>query len=81
MLAKIEKVFNIKTNKIESRSCYSFEKDIRDLVSCVADPILFKVSREKEYAPIISKSDKYCLPMALNYFSQRLRIELDVELS
>lgn len=78
VIAKPEKVFNITTNRSEQRACYSFEKDIRDLISCVAEPILFKVAREEQYAPICSKSDKYCLPMALNYFGQRLRRELEI---
>lgn len=45
VLAKTEQVYNINTWKLELRSCYSFEKDIRDFLGCVNDPMLFKVDR------------------------------------
>jgi hypothetical protein len=47
--------------KSEQRQCYSFEKDIRDVISCVKDPILYKVSRENDYAPVTTKTKGYAL--------------------
>jgi hypothetical protein len=81
VVAKSERVYNTQTWKIEQRSCYSFEKDIRDFLSCIKDPILYKVERGREYAPVCSKNDSYCFPMAVGHFSQRLRAELESELS
>ena len=45
---------------------------MRDVISCVDDPILYKVNRTKEYAPIITKSSSYSLYEALNYYRPKL---------
>lgn len=37
--------------------------------------MLYKVSRTKEYAPIYSKNERYCLAIALNFFGGRLKEE------
>ena len=68
VLSKVERVHNIKMWKTEKRLCYSFEKDIRDLVGCVNDPILFRVSRSEQYAPIWTRDGQYCLDSAVNHF-------------
>lgn len=77
VLAKTEKVYNTKTWKLELQNCFSFEKDIRDFLTCVDDPILFKVERGREYAPICSRNDSYCLHMAIDHFQSRLQAELE----
>ena len=47
-------------------------------MSCVDDPLLLKVDRSNNYVPICTKEGKYCLPEALKYYDQKLRMQLEV---
>jgi hypothetical protein len=47
VIAKSEKIYNVQLFKGELRCCYSFEKDLRDIISCVEAPVLYKVCRTK----------------------------------
>ena len=45
---------------------------MRDVISCVDDPILYKVNRTKEYAPIITRNNSYSISEAMNYYRPKL---------
>jgi hypothetical protein len=81
VIGKVERAYNFGMARSEQRMCYSFEKDLRDIISCQDNHVLYKVSRTREYAPICSKKERYCLHIALNYFGLRLQEELDHELT
>jgi hypothetical protein len=46
VVQKHEQTYNFRLFKTEIKECVSFEKDIRDIVSCVENPLLYKVSRK-----------------------------------
>lgn len=77
VIAKEEKIYNIRCFREEVRVCYSFEKDIRDIIACVERPLLFKVSRRRSYVPICSRSKEYSFAEAVSHFEQQIREELE----
>ena len=72
VIRKEEQVYNFRIYKSEPRECYSFEKDIRDIVSCIPDTVLYRVSRRDEYAPVMTRNKGYALNEALNFYQLRL---------
>lgn len=55
ILRRREKVLNPSTNKIITTESLTFEGDIRDLLACCSDPLLYYNERDKHYGPIFSK--------------------------
>jgi hypothetical protein len=76
VIQKEEVVYNFRLYKPEQRLCFSFEKDIRDVISCVPDPLLYKVKRQTSYAPVMTRNKGYALNEALNFYRERLEKEL-----
>jgi hypothetical protein len=57
---KVEaEVFDFYKNQANVDTCFNFEKDIRYLVTFIKDPLLYRVHRPDEFAPIMSKNKEY----------------------
>lgn len=65
VMAKEEKVYNVQMYQLEQQLCYSFEKDLRDIISCSDDHLLLKVARRKSYVPICSRTRQYAISEAV----------------
>ncbi len=76
VIHKEEQVYNFRFFKTEPSECYSFEKDLRDVISCVKDPLLYKVPRKDQYVPILTKNKGYALSEAQTFYQERLEAEL-----
>jgi hypothetical protein len=46
------------------------------VISCVADPLLYKMSRKTSYAPVMTKNKGYALNDALSYYKELIDQEL-----
>lgn len=75
-----EQVSNFEADRVEPRKCFNFEKDIRYLTTCVKDPLLYKVVRGSDFAPICSRDGEYSFKEAVGHYKGRLEKEL-MELS
>ena len=76
VIDKHERVYNPRFYHVESKPCYSFEKDLRDIITCIEKPLLLKVDRLEHFAPIVSKSKEYSLDAAVAHYENRLEREL-----
>ena len=76
VIAKDEQVYNPRLYHVEMRSCFSFEKDLRDIIACIDQPLMLKVDRLKEYVPIISQSKEYSFEAAVAHYQARLEKDL-----